>query len=114
MLDMLTRLGERLPSQTRRSEESNRFQQFSTPIALGLAAAEAAAITADDLVLEPSAGTGLLAIFAELAGAGLALNEIADTRAGLLARLYRDARSQGTTPSTSTICSIRRCARASC
>ena len=57
---------------------------------MGLAAAEAAAITADDLVLEPSAGTGLLAIFAELAGAGLALNEIADTRAGLLARVYRD------------------------
>ena len=90
MLEMLSRLGERLPSQTRRTEESNRFQQFSTPIALGLAAAEAASITADDLVLEPSAGTGLLAIFAELAGAGLALNEIADTRAGLLARLYRD------------------------
>jgi predicted RNA methylase len=90
MLDMLTRLAERLPSQTRRSEESNRFQQFSTPIALGIAAAEAASIIADDLVLEPSAGTGLLAIFAELAGAGLALNEIADTRAGLLARLYRD------------------------
>ena len=90
MLEMLNRLGERLPSQTRRSEESNRFQQFSTPIALGLAAAEAAAMTPDDLVLEPSAGTGLLAIFAELAGAGLALNEIADTRAGLLARLYRD------------------------
>ena len=57
---------------------------------MGFAAAEAAAITPDDLVLEPSAGTGLLAIFAELAGAGLALNEIADTRAGLLARLYRD------------------------
>ena len=32
MLDMLTRLAERLPSQTRRSEESERFQQFSTPI----------------------------------------------------------------------------------
>jgi predicted RNA methylase len=90
MLDMLTRLAERLPSQTRRSEESNRFQQFSTPIALGLAAAEAASITADDLVLEPSAGTGLLAIFAELAGAALALNEIVDTRAGLLGRLYRE------------------------
>ena len=91
MLDMLTRLAERLPSQTRRSEESERFQQFSTPIALGFVAAEAAALTAADLVLEPSAGTGLLAIFAEMAKARLALNEIADTRAGLLARLFRDA-----------------------
>ena len=42
-------------------------------------------------MLEPSAGTGLLAIFAELAKARLALNEIAETRAGLLARLFRDA-----------------------
>ena len=92
MLDMLNRLAERLPSQTRRSEESQRFQQFSTPIALGFVAAEAAAITPADLVLEPSAGTGLLAIFAELAGARLALNELADTRAGLLARLFRDVR----------------------
>ena len=91
MLDMLTRLAERLPSQTRRSEESERFQQFSTPITLGFVAAEAAALTPADLVLEPSAGTGLLAIFAELAKARLALNEIADTRAGLLGRLFRDA-----------------------
>ena len=90
MLDMLTRLAERLPSQTRRSEESERFQQFSTPITLGFVAAEAAALNAADLVLEPSAGTGLLAIFAELGKARLALNEIADTRAGLLARLFRD------------------------
>jgi hypothetical protein len=81
MLDMLIRLGERVPSQTRRSEESENFQQFSTPISLGFVAAEAAALTNADLVLEPSAGTGLLAIFAELARARLALNEIADTRA---------------------------------
>jgi predicted RNA methylase len=91
MIEMLARLAERLPSQTRRSEESEHFQQFSTPIALGYAASEAAAITAADIVLEPSAGTGMLAIFAELAKARLALNEIADTRAGLLARLFRDA-----------------------
>ena len=91
LLDMLVRLAGRLPSQTRRSEESERFQQFSTPIALGFAAAEAAALAPGDLVLEPSAGTGLLAIFAKLAGARLALNEIADTRAGLLARLFREA-----------------------
>jgi predicted RNA methylase len=90
MLDMLTRLSQRLASQTRRSEESEHFQQFSTPLALGFVAAEAAMLTGADLVLEPSAGTGVLAIFAELAKARLALNEIADTRAGLLGRLFRD------------------------
>ena len=45
MLEMLTRLAGRLPSQTRRSEESEHFQQFSTPFALGFVAAEAAALT---------------------------------------------------------------------
>ncbi len=90
MLDMLTRLAGRLASQTRRSEESEHFQQFSTPITLGFVAAEAAALTSADVVLEPSAGTGLLAIFAELAKARLALNEIAKTRAGLLGRLFRE------------------------
>ena len=39
-------------------------------------------------MLEPSAGTGLLAIFAELAGGSLVLNELADTRAHLLDRLF--------------------------
>jgi len=90
MLEMLARLAERLPSQTRRSEESERFQQFSTPMTLGFVAAEAAALSSADLVLEPSAGTGLLAIFAELGKARIVLNEIAETRAGLLARLFRD------------------------
>ncbi len=89
MLEMLTRLAGRLASQTRRTQESERFQQFSAPLALGFATAEAAMLTATDLVLEPSAGTGLLAIFAELAKARLALNEITDTRAGLLERLFR-------------------------
>ena len=59
MLEMLTRLAGRLASQTRRSEESEHFQQFSTPMALGFVAAEAAALTPGDVVLEPSAGTGL-------------------------------------------------------
>jgi hypothetical protein len=35
-------------------------------------------------VLEPSAGIGLLAMFAGLAGDAPVLNEFADTRAGLL------------------------------
>jgi predicted RNA methylase len=41
-------------------------------------------------VLEPSAGTGLLAILAELAGASLVLNERAETRAALLGHLFPD------------------------
>ena len=88
MLAMLTKVAGLLPTHTRRSEESQALQQFSTPIPLGFCAAAAAAITPADLVLEPSAGTGLLAILAELAGGALALNELADTRAGLLARLF--------------------------
>src|ERR1700692_4172138 len=77
-----------LPPHARRSEESEALQQFSTPIMLGLAASAAAAIKPDDIVLEPSAGTGLLAIFAELSGASLVLNEFAETRAGLLSLLF--------------------------
>ena len=88
LLAMLAKVAALLPSHTRRSEESQALQQFSTPIALGFAASTAAAITPADIVLEPSAGTGLLAIFAELAGGGLVLNELADTRAALLCRLF--------------------------
>ncbi len=88
MLPMLAKVTGLLPTHTRRSEESEALQQFSTPIALGFAASVAAAITPADLVLEPSAGTGLLAIIAELSGATLVLNELANTRAGILDRLF--------------------------
>ena len=88
MLPMLTKIGGLLPTHTRRSEESQALQQFSTPISLGVAASTAAAITPADLVLEPSAGTGLLAILAELAGGALVLNELADIRASLLNQLF--------------------------
>ena len=87
-LPLLTRIAALLPTHTRRSEEAQSFQQFSTPIPLGLVAATAAAITPADRVLEPSAGTGLLAILAEIAGGTLALNELAEMRAGLLACLF--------------------------
>jgi predicted RNA methylase len=85
---MLAKLAALLPSHTRRSEESQAFQQFSTPIGLAFVACVAAAITPADVVLEPSAGTGLLAIHAELAGGSLILNELANTRAGLLDGLF--------------------------
>ncbi|MDO9640899.1 MAG: strawberry notch family protein [Pseudotabrizicola sp.] len=87
-LAALSKISSLLPTHTRRSEESQAFQQFSTPIPLGLAALTAAAIGPDDLVLEPSAGTGLLAILAEIFGGNLILNELADTRADLLSSLF--------------------------
>ncbi|MDZ4136971.1 MAG: strawberry notch family protein, partial [Paracoccaceae bacterium] len=88
LLPILAKMTGLLPTHTRRSEEMERFQQFSTPLPMGLAALAAAQITPRDLVLEPSAGTGLLAILAEIAGGSLALNELANTRADLLRRLF--------------------------
>ena len=93
MLRMLETLAALEPSQTRRSEEQRRYQQFSTPLPLAYAALQAAMIRPGDVVLEPSAGTGMLAVMAQLAlgnGAvgGLHLNEIAAVRAGLLAGLF--------------------------
>jgi hypothetical protein len=88
LLPILAKVSGLLPTHTRRSEEMERFQQFSTPLPMGLAALAAAQITPRDLVLEPSAGTGLLAILAEIAGGGLALNELAETRADLLGLLF--------------------------
>ncbi len=85
---MLMKVANLAPTHTRRSEESQALQQLSTPLPLGFVAAHAAAISAADLVLEPSAGTGLLAIFAEIARSSLVLNEFADIRANLLEQLF--------------------------
>lgn len=87
-LAMAERLAQLVLSHTRRSEESQDLQQFSTPLSLAFVGAQAASICPSDLVLEPSAGTGLFASFARIAGAGLALNEYADTRAEILTSLF--------------------------
>ncbi|WP_274630808.1 strawberry notch family protein [Arvimicrobium flavum] len=87
-LAMLARIAALFPTHTKRSAESQALQQLSTPLPLAYCAAAAARISRTDIVLEPSAGTGLLAIHAELAGARLLLNELADTRAALLASLF--------------------------
>ena len=93
MLRMLETLAALEPSQTRRSEEQLKYQQFSTPLPLAYAALQAAMIRPGDVVLEPSAGTGMLAVMAQLAlgneaAGALYLNEIAAVRAGLLAGLF--------------------------
>lgn len=52
-LPLLDKISDLLPTHTRRSEESQALQQFSTPAPLSLAVAIAAAITPADRVLEP-------------------------------------------------------------
>ena len=93
MLRMLEAVAALEPSHTKRSEEQIRLQQFSTPLPLAYAALQAAAIRPGDVVLEPSAGTGMLAVMAECAlgsraAGNLHLNEIADVRRALLCRLF--------------------------
>lgn len=87
-LALIERIASLLPTHTRRSETGQTLQQFSTPPGLAFVAAVAAGMTPEDRVLEPSAGTGMLGIHAELARAGLALNELAEVRAKLLSLLF--------------------------
>ncbi|MFC3443864.1 strawberry notch-like NTP hydrolase domain-containing protein [Sphingobium rhizovicinum] len=83
----LARFENSLPTQTYRSEHQVEMQQFSTPISLAWFAATAARITPEDHVLEPSAGTGMLAVHALRAGASMSLNERDPGRALLLGKL---------------------------
>ena len=87
-LALIERVSALMPTHTRRSETSQALQQYSTPAGLSFVASVAASIGAGETVLEPSAGTGMLAIQAELAGAQLVLNELAEGRSALLSHLF--------------------------
>ena len=89
-LALIERVAALAPTHTRRSETSQALQQFSTPPGVAFVAGVAASIHPADHVLEPSAGTGMLAVHATLARAGLTLNELAETRAELLRQLFPD------------------------
>jgi hypothetical protein len=78
----------RLLTETRRSEQQIRLQQFSTPLPFAALAVRAAAVRKGETVLEPSAGTGALAAFAARAGATLVLNEIDPFRQRLLCAVF--------------------------
>ncbi|WP_370171223.1 strawberry notch-like NTP hydrolase domain-containing protein [Sphingobium abikonense] len=94
MLTALERIAARVPTHTRRSEVGQALQQFSTPLGLAFVAATAAMIEPGDVVLEPSAGTGMLAVHAELMRANLVLNELSETRAELLSKIMDAAVSK--------------------
>ena len=83
-LNALGNLMAALPTETRRSERQIQLQQFSTPLDLAFVVALAAGLTKADVVLEPSAGTGSLAVMAQMFGADILLNEIDATRRALL------------------------------
>ncbi|WP_292706413.1 MULTISPECIES: hypothetical protein [unclassified Nostoc] len=87
-LEQLQQLESLCPTHTRRSEEQLKLQQFSTPLPLAYLIALAGQISSNDLVLEPSAGTGILAQFAKLRNASLMLNELAEDRRKILRRLF--------------------------
>lgn len=92
---LLTALTELAPTHTRRSEEQVALDQFSTPPALAAIAVAAAQVRPGDKVLEPSAGTGLLAVVAEACGGELVLNELSAHRSAILAGLFANAPRTG-------------------
>ncbi len=104
-----TRLEAQVPTQTTRSDEQIEWQQFATPPRIAWLAGRACAISPGELVLEPSAGTGMLAIWAAKAGARLALNEISPLRRECLGAMFPGAPVTGHDGE-----SDRRTARAQC
>ena len=79
------------PTHTKRTAESIKLQQFSTPIVIGYYMSLAAQLKPKDIVLEPSAGNGLLAVFAAYNCYDMALNEISDSRYNVLKQIFSDA-----------------------
>lgn len=84
-----------LPTQTIRSREKQDYQQFSTPPHYAYLAAWAANMAENDILLEPSAGVGGLAVYGFINGPEgarprIVVNEISERRRGLLGELGFD------------------------
>lgn len=62
--EILKPLASRLPTESWRSPEQNSLQQFSTPTAIAYLTARLLDLNSNDAILEPSAGTGSLAVWA--------------------------------------------------
>ena len=77
-----------LPPRHVRSEAQVELQQFSTPPMLAWLMAKAAAVSAHDALLEPSAGIGALAVWASVQNASLILNEVDPARRDSLGHIF--------------------------
>jgi len=81
----LNTLLSRIPTQTKRSQEQDRMQQFSTPPPLSFVANWVANLNENDIYLEPSAGVGGLAVFAKSIDVGAIIaNELSMARSSIL------------------------------
>lgn len=90
-LDAITRL---FPTHSYRTEDQVLLQQFSTPPAIGILVGAAVQAGPDDILVEPSAGTGLLAAFLAHSVEKMLLNELDEYRAALLALAFPAAHVQ--------------------
>jgi tRNA1(Val) A37 N6-methylase TrmN6 len=80
---------DRIPAQAaRRTAEQQEFQQFSTPPDLAFVMNYATKEGRDDVMLEPSAGLGSLAVWARNQGAVVEVNELSPRRRELLQTLF--------------------------
>ncbi len=84
LASVLRPLLRRLPRQSDRTLEQTELQQFSTPPTLAYVAARLLDPKPSDIVVEPSAGTGSLAIWPRAVGARVICNETSSRRNSLL------------------------------
>ena len=89
-VDKLIDLLSHIPTQTKRTEEMESYQQFSTPPNIAYLAAWTANINNADVVLEPSAGIGGLALWGKAWGATVYANELSERRLQFLNQLGLD------------------------
>lgn len=83
-IGQLNGLLQRLPTQTKRTGETDEFQQFSTPPTYAFLANWVANVQHGETYVEPSAGIGGLAVFGKIAGAKVVVNELSPRRAAVL------------------------------
>lgn len=84
LIAAIRKIAAKIPTQTWRSKEQNALQQFSTPPAIAYLLLRLTGLRKTEVVLEPSAGTGSLAIWADGAGCKTHVNEIDTRRCELL------------------------------